>query len=219
MFVQSWGNLLDRDLANQNSLQKLSDPGGSRALDKQDWLFQRHAYITPIWAQAISHRQLREYKPDSYRRILQENMARSVDFFMQGKQALWDISYKLLKPRHMTDTMLNVLSPVQKIHTDRIVCQGLKWKEQLSCSFFILNVDDDGWQQNTENIKNGLKISQPSSHPSFNMKSGSREGNISNNSMQKVLTGWIHSILQHTSEDKKLCGSHEKCPISSSASH
>lgn len=116
MFVQSWGNLLDRDLANQNSLQKLSDPGGSRALDKQDWLFRRHAYITPIWAQAISHRQLWEYKPDSYRRILQENMARSVDFFMQGKQALGDISYKLLKPRHMTDTMLNVLSPVQKIY-------------------------------------------------------------------------------------------------------
>lgn len=46
MFVQSGGNLLDRDLANLNSLQKLSDPGGSRALDKQDWLFQRHAYIS-----------------------------------------------------------------------------------------------------------------------------------------------------------------------------
>lgn len=81
MFVQSWGNKLDRDLANQNSLQKLSDPGGSRALDKQDWLFQRHAYITPIWARAITHRQLREYKPDSYWKCSTEdkknkNMAR-----------------------------------------------------------------------------------------------------------------------------------------------
>lgn len=36
MFLQNGGNKLDRDLANQNSLQKLSDPGGSRALDKQD---------------------------------------------------------------------------------------------------------------------------------------------------------------------------------------
>lgn len=115
MFVQSWGNLLDRDLANQNSLQKLSDPGGSRALDKQDWLFQRHAYITPIWAQAISHRQPWQYKPDSYRRIVQENMARSVDFFMQGKQAPRDAPYKLLESQHMTDTMLNVSSPAQKI--------------------------------------------------------------------------------------------------------
>lgn len=29
------GSKLDRDLANQNSLQKLCDPGGLRALDKQ----------------------------------------------------------------------------------------------------------------------------------------------------------------------------------------
>lgn len=65
MFVENWGNKLDRDLANQNSLQKLSDPGGSRALDKQDWLFQKHAYITPIWVGAITRRQLGENKPDS----------------------------------------------------------------------------------------------------------------------------------------------------------
>lgn len=64
MFAENWGNKLDRDLANQNSLQKLSDPGGSRALDKQDWLFQKHAYITPVWFRAITHRQLGENKPD-----------------------------------------------------------------------------------------------------------------------------------------------------------
>lgn len=65
MFAENWENKLDGDLANQNSLQKLSDPGGSRALDKQDWLFQKHAYITPIWAGAITHRQLGKKKPNS----------------------------------------------------------------------------------------------------------------------------------------------------------
>lgn len=70
MFAENWENKLDGDLANQNSLQKLSDPGGSRALDKQDWLFQKHAYITPIWVGAITHRQLGENKPDSYHKCL-----------------------------------------------------------------------------------------------------------------------------------------------------
>lgn len=65
MFAENWENKLDGDLANQNSLQKLSDPGGSRALDKQDWLFQKHAYITPIWAGAITHRQLGKKKANS----------------------------------------------------------------------------------------------------------------------------------------------------------
>lgn len=70
MFVENWENKLDRDLANQNSLQKLSDPAGSRALDKQDWLFQKHAYITPIWVGAITHRQLGKNKPDSDHKCL-----------------------------------------------------------------------------------------------------------------------------------------------------
>lgn len=63
---RNWGNKLDRDFANQNSLQKLSDPGGSRALDKQGWLFQRHAYITYIWAWDVTCRRQRQTKPGSH---------------------------------------------------------------------------------------------------------------------------------------------------------
>lgn len=65
-FWRNWGNKLDRDLSNQNSLQKLSDPGGSRALDKQGWLFQRHAYTTYIWARDVTRRRLRQTKPGSH---------------------------------------------------------------------------------------------------------------------------------------------------------
>lgn len=87
MFVQRRSNLLDWDLANQNSLLKLSDPGGSRALDKQDWLFQRLAYITSIWASAIANRQLGEFKLDTLKRFWRKNIVRWVNFFVWAKRS------------------------------------------------------------------------------------------------------------------------------------
>lgn len=108
MFVQSGGNKLGRDLANQNSLHKLSDPGGSRALDKQDWLFQRHAYITPIWAWAITHRQQREYKPASYRRDSAEKHGEISGFSLCKWGREWEILLlKSLRPWYTTDVTLN----------------------------------------------------------------------------------------------------------------
>lgn len=88
MFAENWENKLDGDLANQNSLQKLSDPGGWRALDKQDWLFQKHAYITPIWVGAITHRQLGEKKPDSDHICLAGKHSKEISRFSLLK---WDI--------------------------------------------------------------------------------------------------------------------------------
>ena len=109
MFVQRRGNLLNWDLENQNSLPKLSDPGCSRALDKQDWLFQRHAYITPIWVSAITLRQHREFNPDILKRFWWKNIARSVDFFIQTTQKLRYIenTRAFVHDKHVP----NVLSP------------------------------------------------------------------------------------------------------------
>lgn len=177
MFVQNWGNKLDRDLANQNSLQKLSDPGGSRALDKQDWLFQRHAYITPIWARAITHRQLRENKPDSYRNCFADKHGKISGLFFDKwrgiKRHLLQNAQALLCDKHDVKCLESCSDNMR----DRTVCQRpKKKKKKLSCSLFIINIANNSWQENTERIKNRLEISQPTSSPSFNMTSEFRRG-------------------------------------------
>lgn len=157
MFVQSWGNKLDRDLANQNSLQKLSDPGGSRALDKQDWLFRRHAYITPIWAWAITCRQLRECKAESYWSYFIEKHG-WISWFLYTSEA-GNERHFLQNARALIHDRHNVkcLESCSNNMHDRKVRQGPKQKEQLSCSLFIINVTDNSWQQNMEILRTDSK--------------------------------------------------------------
>lgn len=175
MFLQNGGNKLDRDLANQNSLQKLSDPGGSRALDKQDWLFRRHAYITYIWARDITRRQLRRAKPHLHRKCFVRKHGQINGFFyfifsfFRWLKLRWEAFLTKCTSLATWQTWrLTLWVPFCECARQDILWEVQKEeKKTLSCCLFIINMTDIRWQEVTEGVR--LKKSQPASSPPLSL--------------------------------------------------
>lgn len=71
-------NKLDGDLANQKSLQKLSDPGGSRTLHKTDCFKSMHILLLFEWELLLTD-SWGKISQTPKTNVWQENKARSED--------------------------------------------------------------------------------------------------------------------------------------------
>lgn len=139
--------------------------------------------------------------------ILQQNRARSVDFFMQVKQALRHFWQKNLKPWYMTDIKLNALNPAPIICMTHQFAQAQNKTTAVTFPFYQKHY----WQQLTAKILKILKVySKYSRHADddhhhrfcpLTRAQLLKEKSLSNNTVQNVLTG---NVLPHTSEDRKL---------------